>query len=229
VNGNFANHPLLQIVYIPRMALTFWGDDVSAPKAPISLAECKAVACKEVVKACHRSTNRSGLRATWFYEGFSLKLYRVWHTAAGSTYLPPAHGHSTGMIASISRKQTKLKSCVQASSGILQHKPYLNPGGIAAKRNSAHEHLFLSCHGSDRDLLAATAAKHERAFDFFVRRYCARVHRFLYRLLPDLTQAKHVLECVFLNAYRRPAHYGRTRPCPFPSATRTRRTKRGQE
>ena len=76
VNGNFANHPLLQIVYIPRMALTFWGDDVSAPKAPISLAECKAVACKEVVKACHRSTNRSGLRATWFYEGFSLKLYR---------------------------------------------------------------------------------------------------------------------------------------------------------
>jgi len=61
--------------------------------------------------------------------GFSLKLYRVWHTAAGSTYLPPAHGHFTGMIASISRKQTKLKSCVQPSSGILQHKLYLNPGG----------------------------------------------------------------------------------------------------
>ena len=83
---------------------------------------------------------------------------------------------------------------------------------LAAKRNSAHEHLFLSCHGSDRDLLAATAAKHERAFDFFVRRYCARVHRFLYRLLPDLTQAEHVLECVFLDAYRRPAHYRKNAP-----------------
>ena len=46
-------------------------------------------------------------------------------------YLSPAARacHSTGMIASISRKQTKLKSCVQASSGILQHKLYLNPGG----------------------------------------------------------------------------------------------------
>src|SRR6516165_3587999 len=132
-------------------------------------------------------------------------------------YLSPAARacHSTGMIASISRKQTKLKSCVQASSGILQHKPYLNPGGIAAKRNSAHEHLFLSCHGSDRDLLAATAAKHERAFNFFVRRYCARVHRFLYRLLSDLTLAKHVLECVFLNAYRRPSTLRKNAPVPF--------------
>jgi len=83
---------------------------------------------------------------------------------------------------------------------------------VAETRVTMHEHAPLSCHSSDTELLAATAAQHERAFDFFVRRYCARVHRFPYRLLPDLTQAEHVLECVFLDAYRRPAHYRKNAP-----------------
>jgi DNA-directed RNA polymerase specialized sigma24 family protein len=83
---------------------------------------------------------------------------------------------------------------------------------VGKTRITAHEHAPLSCHSSDAELLAATAAKHEWAFDFFVRRYCARVHRFLYRLLADPTQAEHVLECVFVDAYRRPAHYHKNAP-----------------
>ena len=46
---------------------------------------------------------------------------------------------------------------------------------------------------------------------------------------PILRRPSTGLSCVFLDAYRRPAHYGRTRPCPFPSGTRTRRTKRAQD
>ena len=64
------------------------------------------------------------------------------------------------MIASISRKQTKLKSCIRTSRlvAFFNTNPTSIRTALAEKRNSAHEHLFLSCHSSDTDLLAATGA-----------------------------------------------------------------------
>ncbi len=83
---------------------------------------------------------------------------------------------------------------------------------VAGTRITAQQHAPLPSHSSDTELLAATAAKDERAFDSFVKRYCEPVHRFLYRLLTDPTQAEDLLECVFLDVYRRPSRYQKNAP-----------------